>query len=85
MGYSKQAIALLATGGLLPFTNALVPTIEGFTVTWSDDFIGTANSLPNTADWTAVTGTQYPGGAANWGTWEVETVRSFFHNPLIYF
>lgn len=68
-------LASLVAAGLLPFAGAAVPTIEGFTLTWSDDFVGTANSLPNTADWTAMTGTSYPGGAANWGTNEIETVR----------
>lgn len=75
MGFNvKNNMALFAAAGLLPFANAAVPTIDGFTLTWSDDFVGTANSLPNTADWTAMTGTSYPGGAANWGTNEIETV-----------
>lgn len=75
MGFNvKNNLALLTAAGLLPFANAAVPTIDGFTLTWSDDFVGTANSLPNTADWTAMTGTSYPGGAANWGTNEIETV-----------
>lgn len=71
---SKIQLASLVATGLLPFTRAAVPAIEGFEITWSDDFVGTANSLPNTADWTAVPGTSYPGGAANWGTNEIETV-----------
>lgn len=70
----KNNLALLVAAGVLPFANAAVPTIDGFTLTWSDDFVGTANSLPNTADWTPMTGTSYPGGAANWGTNEIETV-----------
>lgn len=70
----KNTISFLAAAGLLPLTHAAVPTIDGFTLTWSDDFVGTANSLPNTANWQAVTGTSYPGGAANWGTNEIETV-----------
>lgn len=75
MGFSfKTNLAFLAAAGLLPIAQAVVPTIEGFKVTWSDDFVGSANSLPNTADWTPVTGTSYPGGAANWGTSEIETV-----------
>lgn len=75
MGFSSSIkFVLLATVGLVPFTHAAIPTIQGFKVTWSDDFAGSANSLPNTADWKAVTGTSYPGGAANWGTNEIETV-----------
>lgn len=70
----KNTISFLAVAGLLPLIRAEVPQVDGFTLTWSDDFVGTANSLPNTADWQAVTGTSYPGGAANWGTGEIETV-----------
>jgi len=72
---SKIQLASLVVAGLLPLTGAVVPEIEGFTITWSDDFVGTANSLPNTADWTAVTGSSYSGGAANFGTNEIATVR----------
>ncbi|KAJ4387793.1 hypothetical protein N0V93_008395 [Gnomoniopsis smithogilvyi] len=79
----KTNMAFLAAAGLLPFTQAAVPTIDGFKLTWSDDFVGTANSLPNTADWTAVTGTSYPGGAANWGTNEIETYTSSTENVAL--
>lgn len=78
MAYTKNMFAALAlTSSLFSLTQATVPTVDGFKLTWSDDFVGTANSLPNTADWKAMTGTQYEGGAANWGTNEIETV-SFF-------
>lgn len=75
MACSKTTLAAMLTAGLLPLVQAVVPTIEGYTLTWSEDFVGTANSLPNTANWIAQTGTQYEGGAANWGTNEIETVR----------
>ncbi|KAI7775920.1 hypothetical protein LA080_006083 [Diaporthe eres] len=78
MGYSK-ILALLAAAGL-PLTQAAVPTIDGFTLTWSDDFVGTANSLPNTANWLFSTGTSYPGGASNWGTGEIQTYTSSTEN-----
>lgn len=78
MGHSK-VLALLAAAGL-PFTLAAVPNIEGFTLTWSEDFVGTANSLPNTANWIFSTGTSYPGGAANWGTGEIQTYTSSTEN-----
>lgn len=77
----KCNLALLMAAGLLPLTRAAVPTVEGLTLTWSDDFVGSANSLPNTADWQAVTGTSYPGGAANWGTNEIETVSRLIIPP----
>lgn len=78
MGYSK-ILALLAAAGL-PLAQAAVPTIDGFTLTWSDDFVGTANSLPNTANWIFTTGTSYPGGAANFGTGEIQTYTSSTEN-----
>jgi beta-glucanase (GH16 family) len=78
MGYSK-VLAILAAAGL-PLAQAAVPTIEGFTLTWSDDFVGAANSLPNTANWLFSTGTSYPGGAANWGTGEIQTYTSSTEN-----
>ncbi|KAG8157758.1 hypothetical protein KVR01_012420 [Diaporthe batatas] len=64
MGYSKF-LALLAAAGL-PLSQAAVPTIPGFTLT----------CLPNTANWIFSTGTSYPGGAANWGTGEIQTYTS---------
>lgn len=40
---------------------------------WSDDFDGDAGSSPSGQDWILDTGTGYPGGAANWGTGEIQT------------
>jgi len=45
--------------------NAAIPQFPGFTLTWSDDFVGTAKSLPDPANWIVTTGTSYPGGAPN--------------------
>ena len=54
--------------------NASVPgTPSGWSLVWSDDFTGAANSLPSPANWIIDTGTSYPGGPANWGTGEVQT------------
>jgi beta-glucanase (GH16 family) len=44
--------------------------------TWSDEFSGPANTGVNTANWLYGTGTSYPGGAANWGTGEIETMTN---------
>ncbi|MEV5898190.1 discoidin domain-containing protein [Nonomuraea fuscirosea] len=41
---------------------------------WRDDFTGPAGSPPSAANWIPRTGTSYPGGPANWGTGEVETM-----------
>ncbi|ORY61709.1 family 16 glycosyl hydrolase [Pseudomassariella vexata] len=73
MGLPK-VISLLAL-----FSSAIraaVPSIEGFTITWSDDFTGAAGSLPDSANWLVDTGTSYPGGASNWGTGEIQTFTS---------
>ncbi|KAG4420992.1 hypothetical protein IFR04_005861 [Cadophora malorum] len=56
--------------------NAAIPQIPGFTLTWSDDFVGTAKSLPDPANWIVTTGTSYPGGAPNFGTGEIQTYTS---------
>jgi len=48
----------------------------GFTTVWSEDFGGSAGTGLDTGTWLYDTGTSYPGGAANWGTGEVETVTS---------
>lgn len=45
----------------------------GFTITWSDEFNGTAGTLPTAANWLIDLGTSYPGGAAQFGTGEIET------------
>ena len=42
--------------------------------TWSDEFDGPAITGVNTANWLYDTGKSYPGGAASWGTGEIETM-----------
>ncbi|CAK7563548.1 MAG: hypothetical protein SEPTF4163_001417 [Sporothrix epigloea] len=52
--------------------NIRMPT--GFKSTlFSDGFAGTVGSPPSSDRWTIDTGTMYPGGAAQWGTGEIET------------
>ncbi|GAB3279911.1 carbohydrate-binding protein [Kineosporia babensis] len=61
------ALALTA-----PAATAAVPAPPaGFTTVWSDDFNGTANTLPSSSNWIFDIGHNYPGGAANWGTGEI--------------
>jgi beta-glucanase (GH16 family) len=55
---------------------AVPPTPTGWTQLFADDFNGTANTGVNSSNWLYDIGTGYPGGAANWGTGEVETVTS---------
>lgn len=44
-----------------------------WTLVWSDDFDGPAGSGLSDEDWLHATGTGYPGGAAAWGTGQIET------------
>ena len=67
----SSALALLAL--LSPLAHAAVPSIDGFTLEFSDDFTGAAGSLPDSANWLFTTGTSYPGGAPQFGTGEIET------------
>jgi hypothetical protein len=56
-------------------TTATAPE-TGWTTVWTDTFDGPANSAPAAANWLVRTGTQYPGGAADWGTGSVETATA---------
>ncbi|MDQ0687592.1 hypothetical protein QFZ56_006555 [Streptomyces achromogenes] len=79
----RALIAVLSTLGLaaaaaaavtLP-ANASAPTPpSGWTQVFLDDFNGAADTGVNTSNWQYSTGTSYPGGPANWGTGEVETM-----------
>ncbi|KAL2075553.1 hypothetical protein VTL71DRAFT_496 [Oculimacula yallundae] len=69
MSSFKVLAALLA---LAPgISAALPPAPAGYKLTWGDDFSG--NGLPDPKNWIITTGTQYPGGAPNFGTGEVQT------------
>jgi hypothetical protein len=68
-------IAAILTIVAVPAANATaVPSPPaGWTTVFSDNFSGAAGTGVNTANWLYDTGTSYPGGAANWGTGEVES------------
>ena len=67
-----------------PPTGDPAPEIPGnFTTVWTDGFDGPANTSPSAANWLMRTGTQYPGGAANWGTGEVETASNSTANVYL--
>ena len=55
-----------------PSTDAATAAPPGWSTVWRDDFTGPDGAPPNPADWIVDTGTGYPGGAAQWGTGEVE-------------
>jgi hypothetical protein len=58
-------------GSALPAAAAVGTPPAGFTLTWSDDFTGAANTGVNTANWLYDTG---PG--SNFGTGEIETMTN---------
>jgi beta-glucanase (GH16 family) len=75
------AVALLTTTAALtsaPGTaSAAVPAPPaGYHLVFSDDFTGPVNGNVDTSKWQFATGHGYPGGAANWGTGEVELMTS---------
>ncbi|MFM9445819.1 glycoside hydrolase family 16 protein [Streptomyces acidiscabies] len=68
--------AALATAATLP-AGASAPTPpSGWSQVFLDDFNGAAGTGVNTSNWQYSTGTSYPGGPANWGTGEVETMTN---------
>ncbi|MEQ4724983.1 glycoside hydrolase family 16 protein [Nonomuraea sp. B19D2] len=79
------AVVLVALSGLLvkvavSASAAVPPTPSGWSLVWSDDFNGTAGTLPSSADWIIDTGHSYPGGPANWGTGEIQNYTSSTSN-----
>jgi beta-glucanase (GH16 family) len=61
-------------------TAALPAPPAGWTQVWADDFTGAAQSGADAANWRYDLGTSYPGGAANWGTGEIETMTDSTEN-----
>lgn len=64
-------------------TTGTTPPADSWTTVWTDDFTGNANTSPSSANWLLRTGTQYPGGAADWGTGEVETATDSTANVAL--
>lgn len=73
---AAATVAALCLGLLGSARASVPPAPSGWTTVWSDDFSGAANTLPSNDNWIIDTGTSYPGGAANWGTGEVQTYTS---------
>jgi hypothetical protein len=67
------ALLVVTVATAISANAAVPPTPSGWSLVWSDDFNGSANTLPSSANWIIDTGTSYPGGPANWGTGEVQT------------
>ncbi|MFJ9723667.1 glycoside hydrolase family 16 protein [Streptomyces sp. NPDC101209] len=75
--------AVLATAATQS-ADASAPTPpSGWTQVFADDFNGSAGTGVNTTNWLYDTGTSYPGGAANWGTGEVERMTSSTSNVAL--
>ncbi|MBB4744139.1 hypothetical protein BJY16_007598 [Actinoplanes octamycinicus] len=82
-GYSLYEFKVLTSGGTTT-TPTTPPTQDpNFTTVWQDTFDGTAGTSPSAANWLLRTGTQYPGGAANWGTGSVETASDSTANVAL--
>ncbi|MFF9281308.1 glycoside hydrolase family 16 protein [Streptomyces griseosporeus] len=79
--FSALGIAAAAATLASPSASASAPPApSGWTQVFLDDFNGPAGTGVNTANWQYDIGTSYPGGAANWGTGEVETMTSSTSN-----
>ncbi len=71
-GYGYSLWELQVRTGTDP-TTPTTPPPGNWTTLWNEDFSGGAGTGPSAADWIVQTGTNYPGGPANWGTGEVQT------------
>jgi hypothetical protein len=78
---ATAAVAIAATAVFTMDANAAVPAApSGMTTVFSDDFTGAAGTGLNRSNWLYDIGTGYPGGAANWGTGEIETMTDSTSN-----
>ncbi|MEW2134580.1 glycoside hydrolase family 16 protein [Streptomyces sp. NPDC005435] len=75
--------AVAAATGVAPADASAPAPSAGWSQVFLDDFDGAAGSGVNTSDWQYDTGTSYPGGAAGWGTGEVETMTSSTSNVAL--
>ena len=74
-GFAAAAVTAMVVAAPSP-AGAVPAPPAGYTVVFGDDFTGAAGTRLNETNWQYDTGTSYPGGAANWGTGEVETMTS---------
>ncbi|WP_328676002.1 glycoside hydrolase family 16 protein [Streptomyces sp. NBC_01261] len=69
---------LIGSGGSASAAVPGAPT--GWTTLFSDDFNGASGSALNRTNWLYDLGTSYAGGAANWGTGEIESATDSTNN-----
>ncbi|MEW2401296.1 glycoside hydrolase family 16 protein [Streptomyces sp. NPDC046862] len=77
-----SALSLAAAGASAAQASAPAPP-TGWTQVFVDDFNGSAGTGVSTSNWQYATGTSYPGGPANWGTGEVETMTNSTNNVAL--
>ncbi|WP_436526737.1 carbohydrate-binding protein [Actinoplanes sp. HUAS TT8] len=72
---AAAALTIVASVTFVNSAEAAVPAPpSGMSLVFSDDFTGAAGTGLNRSNWLYDIGTGYAGGAANWGTGEVETM-----------
>jgi hypothetical protein len=76
-------VIALVIAGAVAYRKLTSASGGAWRTTWSDDFSGSAGTAPSAADWITSTGTSYPGGAAQWGTGEIETYTSDRQNLAV--
>ena len=69
-GFAAAAVTAMVVAAPTP-ASAVPATPAGWTLVFADDFNGAADT-GSTPNWLYDLGTGYPGGAANWGTGEIE-------------
>ncbi|HLZ21552.1 MAG TPA: glycoside hydrolase family 16 protein [Ktedonobacterales bacterium] len=77
------SVVVVASAISLRVNGAPTARAASWTQVWGDDFNGAAGTAPSSTNWLYDTGTSYPGGAANWGTGEVETNTTSTNNVYL--
>jgi beta-glucanase (GH16 family) len=78
--WSVALIALIMVGFVASWKYQSAQAAGTWTLQWSDEFNGAAGTGVDTANWIYDLGHNYPGGAANWGTGEVENNTNSTNN-----
>ncbi len=84
--WRRSVLALLAVAAAVmalavrPADASVPGTPSGWSLVWSDDFNGTAGTLPSSTNWIIDIGHSYPGGPGNWGTGEIQNYTSSTSN-----
>lgn len=83
LAVSAAALVVVTPVIALSAQASVPPTPSGWTLAFSDDFNGAANTGVNTGNWLYDLGHGYPGGAGNWGTGEIETATNSTNNVFL--